>query len=186
MADVLNLATTKVGGGGGASDFIVYSVNLIHTGAATDDVFSQAINLNNLVIKSISLKGFGVTNRDVNLFLQGSIGLLNADFINSPYPRLLALNGDLDDFSPDAGNVTLVFNPSVYHINTNASGVEAASSVIFTNPVPDPAVLGRYFRIRSDGQSGNPVTSDTTVLILCKKIDLVHGRTSYAAEDTGT
>ena len=184
MADVLNLAVSKVGGGGGANDFIVYSVNLIHTGAATDDVFSQAINLNNLEIKSISFKGFGVTNRDVNLFLQGSIGLLNADFVNSPYPRLLALNGDLDDFSPDAGNITLIIDPAVYKINTNASGVEAASSVIFNNTVPDPVVLGRYFRIRSDGQSGNPVTSDTTALILCKKIANTHGRSDYAAVDT--
>ncbi len=186
MADVLNLAVSKVGGGGGANDHIVYSVNLIHTGAATDDVFSQAINLNNLEILAISLKGLGASGRDVNIFLQGSIGLLNADFVNSPYPRLLALNGDLDDFSPDTGNITLVFNPSIYHVNTNASGVEAASSVIFTNAVPDPAVMGRYFRLRSDGQSGNPAASDTTALILCRKKDPNHGRTSYAAEDTGT
>lgn len=183
MADVLNLAVSKVGGGGGANDFIVYSVNLIHTGAATDDVFSQAINLNNLEIKSISLKGFGTT-RDVDIILQGSIGLLAADFVDSPYPRLLKLNGDLDDFSPDAGNITLVFNPSVYHINTNASGVEAASSVIFNKTVPDPAVLGRYFRLRSIGQSGNLVDADTTALILCKKIANTHGRSDYAAVDT--
>lgn len=183
MADVLNLVTTKVGGGGGATDFIVYSVNLIHTGAATDDVFSQAINLNNLEIKSISFKGFGTT-RDVNLILQGAVGLLDADFVDSPYVRALALNGDLDDFSPDAGNLTVVIDPSVYHINTAATGLEAAAAVVALRTVPDPAVLGRYFRLRSNGQAGNLVDADTTALILCKKIDLVHGRSDYAAQDT--
>lgn len=182
--DVVNQPTTKVGGGSSTTSLVVYSVNLIHTLGATDDMFSQAINLDNLIIKSISFKGFGVTNRDVNLFLQGAIGLLDADFVDSPYPRLLALNGDLDDFSPDAGNLTVVIDPSVYHINTAATGLEAAAAVVALRTVPDPAVLGRYFRLRSNGQSGNPVTSDTTCLILCEKIDLTHGRTSYAAVDT--
>lgn len=184
MADTFNLAVSKVGGGGGASDFIVYKVNLIHTAAATDDVYSQAINLNNLEIKSISFKGFGASGRDVNLVLQGAIGLLSADFVDSPYVRALALNGDLDDFSPDAGNLTAIIDPRVYHINTAATGLEAAAAVVALRTVPDPAVLGRYFRLRSNGQSGNLVTSDTTALILCKKIDLVHGRSDYAAVDT--
>lgn len=183
MADTFNLATTKVGGGGGANDVIVYSVNLIHTAAATDDVYSQAINLNNLEIKSISFKGFGTT-RDVNLILQGSIGLLEADFVDSPYIRALALNGDLDDFSPDAGNVTLIIDPAVYHINTAATGLEAAAAVVALRTVPDPAVLGRYFRLRSNGQAGNLVDADTTCLIMCRKIDMNHGRSDYAAIST--
>lgn len=184
MADTFNLVVSKVGGGGGSSSLIVYSVNLIHTLGATDDMYSQAINLDNLRIKSITFKGSGVTNRDVNLVLQGAIGLLSADFIDSIYTRALALNGDLDDFSPDDTDVTAIIDPNVYHINTAATGLEAAAAVVALRTVPDPAVLGRYFRLRSNGQSGNPVTSDTTALILCEKINFNHGRSDYAAVST--
>lgn len=180
-----NLATTKVGGRGTASDFIIYTVDLIHTGAATDTVFSKAINLDNLKIVSIHLRNIGVTTRDVNIILQGSPILTDNRFINSPYTRTLALNGDLDDLSPDAANTTISFDAWFYHIPTDSTGVEAAASVVVMHTVRDPATTMRYFRIYSSGESGNLVTSSTVATITCKKILLTgHGRSGYAAQST--
>jgi len=180
-----NLATTKVGGGGATSDFIIYTVDLIHTGAATDTVFSKAINLDNLEILSIHLRSIGVTTRDVNIGLQGSNSLTDNRFVDSQYTRTLALNGDLDDLSPDAGNTTIVFNPWIYQITYTATGVEAAAAVIDINTVRDPATMLRYFRLYSSGETGNLVTSNTIATILCRKIKLTgHGRSGYAAQST--
>ena len=181
-ADVTNKSVTLVQEDGsamptGATPFgyAVYYVDLIHTGAAEDNVTSQAINTSGLELVSVQMLAFGAT-RDVNISFQGSGVLEDSSFVSSPFSRVGASygDGDLDDYSPDAGNTDQWLLPQV------ADTTDAGSTVTKVLR-DDPALTARYVRIRSDGQTGNLATTSTKVYFIFKIID--KSRNAWVAYD---
>lgn len=187
-ADSTNITVTLVQGTGGAVpsssrpfDFAIYFVDLIHTGAATDNVTSQVINTSGLKLVSIQMLAFGAT-RDVNLTLQGSAVLNDSSFVASPFSRtgVFTGEGDFDDYSPDAGNTDQLVLPEFY-VAVDSLGGESNASVVAYLKRSDPALTAKYIRIRSDGQAGNLATTSTKVYFIFKIID--KSRTFFGAVD---
>lgn len=168
------------------ADFVEYTGTLIHTGAATDNVFSQAIDLTGLTCEGATVQfksEAGVTNRDVNLFVQGSnYRGTNADTTFESYKT----RTEWDDFSPDNGGLEQTFildrdfyvNTAIASIGTiqyGTSGFVAAVAdsdgtvISVINAEKDLALQCRYIRFQSDGTGSNPATSSTSFKLRLKK-----------------
>ena len=159
MADTPNLAVVA----NDLQDRVKFITTLIHTGAATDDVFSQAIPTYGLQPEGavIHMDCIGVTTRDVNLFVEGSMTLTGADFQSFLTRELW------DDLSADAADVNLLSTAEIF---LNAFVYESGNTTgVNVVPMVDPAFNCEYFRFRSNGETGNLVTSSTVVTILMKK-----------------
>ena len=189
-ADVDDKTVTLVQGTGAAVpsssrpfDFAIYFVDLIHTGAATDNVTSQVINTSGLELVSIQTLAFGAT-RDVNLILQGSAVLNDSSFVSSPFARVAGFTGegDFDDYSPDAGNTDAFILPEFY-VGVDSAGAESTTQVVEYLKRRDPALTAKYIRIRSDGQAGNLVSTSTKVYFIFKILD--KSRKFFGAVDAG-
>lgn len=156
-------------------DYAIYYVDLIHTGAAEDNVTSQAINTSGLELVSVQMLAFGAT-RDVNITFQGSAVLEDTSFVASPFSRVGASygDGDLDDYSADNANTDQWLLPQVADTTDGAAGV---SKVLRD----DPALTAKYIRVRSDGQSGNLATTSTKVYFIFKIVD--KSRSYFGAYD---
>lgn len=186
-ADVDNKAVTLVQGTGGALtnskpfDYAIYTVDLLHTGAATDNVTSQAILTSGLKLVSITMQAYGTT-RDVDLSFQGSGVLEDTSFVNSPFSRtgVFTGEGDLDDFSPDGADTDQWVLPEFY-VAVDSLGGESNASVVAYLKRSDPALTSKYIRVRSDGQAGNLVDASTRVYFIFKVID--KSRTLFTAYD---
>jgi hypothetical protein len=171
-------ASTSVG------DHVVYYFVLTHTATdSTNNVASQAIDLTGLELESIHLYSTATGTRDVNILLQGSNTKDATYFVNSPFTVTTAmlrsastttadvLNGDIDDFYADGSGSPVVFDPKIYY-ESLTSGAGDSTTVI----VEDPIAKMRYFRVVSDGQTGNTVSqtgataNSTNVIIMCRKI----------------
>lgn len=157
-------------------DYAIYSVDLIHTGAAEDNVTSQAINTSGLELVSIQMLASAVTTRDVNISFQGSAVLEDTSFVNSPFSRAGGYfwDGDFDDYSADEANTDQWILPVAAD---TVDGVAGATKVI----LPDPALTAKFIRVRSDGQTGNLATTATRVYFIFKIVD--KSRTRWNAYD---
>jgi hypothetical protein len=178
-ADVKNLATTASEKG----DLVIFYATLIHTGAGTDNVYTKAIAIDGLELVGATIQcisQFGTTNRDVNIDIQGSNSLLDSTF------ESYQTRGEFDDFSPDGGGLeaTALLDRDFAKANTitqflaatNISGVQpffalsdtsADTDVLWTEK--DQALRCRWIRVVSDGQTSNPATSSTLVILQFKK-----------------
>lgn len=165
-------------------DKVEYRVTLIHTGAATDNVYSQAIDTYGLDLSKASVQFIsvaGATNRDVDLFIEGS-NVAKDTLFESYQTRT-----EWADFSPDAGGLEQTFLLDRDFIKgATASGWSALeysqgnlavhaladtssdSDIIYTEK--DLALKCRYIRFKSDGTNSNPATSSTLVVLLVPKL----------------
>jgi len=160
MADTQNLAVVVED----LNDRVKFTVDLIHTGAATDNVYSQAIPMYGLkgAGGAIHFKSLGVTTRDVNLFLQGGMNKTHAQYVS------YITRGRWDDLSPDTTDSMLISAPEVIEdsFDINAELTTAVNQFI----VVDPAFACEFIRFHSSGETGNLVTTSTIVsLILLKR-----------------
>lgn len=192
-ADVADLSVTvKV-----EEDYVEYTGTLIHTGAATDNVFSQAIDLTGLVLDGATVQfksEFGATNRDVNLFVQGSnYKGTNSDTTFESYQT----RTEWDDFSPDDGHLEQNFildrdfytNTALASIGTIQYGISGFVAAVadtdgtvisVINSQKDMALRCRYIRFQSDGTGSNPATSSTSFKMRLKKSDFFRlSKTQY-------
>lgn len=164
-------------------DYAIYYVDLIHTGAAEDNVTSQAINTSGLELVSVQMLAFGAT-RDVNITFQGSAVLEDTSFVASPFSRTGAFTGegDFDDYSADNANTDQWVLPEFY-VAIDSTGAEDSgnSGVVTVLKRDDPALTSKYIRVRSDGQSGNLATTSTKVYFIFKIVD--KSRSYFGAYD---
>lgn len=153
-ADVVNITVSFRPDG----DRVYYSVNLIHTGGATDNISSQLIDMTGLDTETgvIQVWGLTVTGRDVNLFIEGSNSRKDSTFA-SFYTR-----PELDDVDA-GGTAPILLNLSLIEKLVVDTG-DTSRYVI-----PEAALKCRYLRITGDGQSGNPAGSTTHVRLTFKK-----------------
>lgn len=159
MADVNNIAVTVKD----LTDRVKFTTTLIHTGAATDNVWSQAIPMYGLQGEgaAIHFTAIGVTTRDVNLFLQGCMNTTPAEF------QSFHTRERWDDFSADAADLNLISGPEVFlnafvYESGNTTGVNVA-------PIIDPAFGCEFIRFQSSGETGNLVTSSTVITMILLK-----------------
>lgn len=149
-------------------DRVLIKVVLIHTSGAEDNIYSQAISTVGLDPEGATIQwqaNNGATNRDVNLFIQGSNDPSNApnDSTFASYFTRTAW----DDYSADAANLENIYPLDIYQDAGDLAAVNGDSIAVITQE--EPAVQCLWFRVYSDGQSSNPATSSTTAYILMKK-----------------
>lgn len=159
--NVRNLAVTIIEDN---NEYIVFETTLVHTGAGTDDVSSQAIDMRGLTTVEGCITFTNVTvesARDVNLSVEGSNSNDSLNFV-SFFTRL-----EWDDFSAGTAALELISPFEIYRASDVVVALTADSSIVIEL---DPAFRCRYFRFLSDGQPSNPVTAATTVQIKLNKI----------------
>lgn len=178
-ADTSNLTVSLVSQRG---EYVIYRVVLIHTGAATDDVRSQAISLDYLDIQdaTIQCKSLVGGTRDVNIDIEGSNQIADSTF------EQYQTRTEFDDFSADqAGDeLTAILDRDFYKSVALASiatiydsdeglitAVADSDGTIKTYVYKsnDQALRCRYIRVVSDGQAGNEATVSTEVLLRFRK-----------------
>jgi hypothetical protein len=181
-ADVSNLSVTVTQQTG--IDFVQFEVTLIHTGAATDNVFSQAIDMAYLDLDGATIQAValvGGSGRDVNIDIQGSNSLADSTF------ETYETRGEFDDFSPDDGGLeqSVLLDRDFIKLGTKAnltsvysaadlkffSADSSASDPLMIYTEKDRALRCRYIRVVSAGQSGNIATASTKVILTFRKKD---------------
>lgn len=171
--------------------WISFTVTLIHTGAATDNVASQAIPTYALELEGATMtayNAFGTTNRDVNLIIQGS-NVAKDTLFEAFQTRL-----EFDDFSPDGGGLEhtafldrdfpkVVADASIAATvlssvagNVSTSNDSDGTVVEISYVERDQALRCRFIRVVSDGTGSNPATSSTVVVLRFKRKQLPDGR----------
>lgn len=161
--------------------WVTFTVTLTHTNAATSNVASQAIRMEGLDLEGATMQAYsavGVASRDVNLIIQGSN--VAKDTLFEAYQTRL----EFDDFSPDLGGLehTALLDRAFFATDTLSNATttylgraNSAISIVgqdslgdateFAYVGTDPALRCKFIRVVSDGQTSNPATASTTVVL---------------------
>lgn len=156
-ADVANKAVTTTDLG----DRVMFTITLTFSATdSTDDLTSKAIDMYGFLTEGAVAEfvGDGETGRDVNLFIRGGNVTTLANIVS------YKTRSELDDFSADAGNSSLLLDPAIFYESTEV--LVSASADSAGVGIPDLALRCRYLVFEADGQTGNTVTTGTNSTII--------------------